>query len=179
MKKTTSLVNISKLDDNRIERIRRLSKEFFNQNNSFSPALIISPFERVGSTWLMDIIDKIGRGQTEPFRQHIGPTSPFCSLNHRYTRLDTKYYHRKLKSKIFPFIWFDNFVASLQQPELQVMKETNLFLTLVGYVTTFHANNATSYWKLIMEQRFPFTRCRTFRGEHEYSRPHWQNHKYR
>jgi formylglycine-generating enzyme required for sulfatase activity len=112
-----------------------------------SPVLIIGQFERIGSTWLMDFMDKIGRGQTEPLRQHVGTESPISTWSQIVENADTHTFHSELKKSGFAQIWISNFLASQYQPETQITKETNLFFTLGFYLDLFPKESNILYLK--------------------------------
>src|SRR3989338_2493050 len=115
---------------NQVKENRNHTRNYRN-NNLGLPALIISPFERVGSTLITDILDYIARGHTEPFRQHIGTENPLCPINQYYGDIDINNYHPELAKQNYSKYWINNFYASLfSVPEIQVIKETNIFFLL-------------------------------------------------
>lgn len=85
----------------------------------------------------MDSFDKVGRGYTEIFRQHIGLENQFCSLNHAIKNPNAEIIERNTKGNLFDDIWFRNFEKIQFQPEIQIFKETNLFLTLSTFLHFF------------------------------------------
>ncbi len=101
--------------------------------------VIICTFERVGSTWFMNFIDKIGRRQTEPFRQHLGSESPFCTINHLQRKIEPPYFHPSLKSIPFAQIWHRNYISCLNNADF-IAKETNLFFTLGSFLDHYPKN---------------------------------------
>ena len=120
----------------RLEFIKKLWKE--DQSKIFhNPVLIVGQFERIGSTWLMDFMDIIGRGQTEPLRQHVGQESPISTLSKIIEGVDSHELHPELEEPGFAQIWTHNFLGSQYQPERQITKETNLFFTLGFYADLF------------------------------------------
>lgn len=112
-----------------------------------NPVLIVGQFERTGSTWLMDFMDKVGRGQTEPLRQHVSLESPISTWSHIVESADDHSFHSELDSAGFAQIWLSNFLASQYQPEVQITKETNLFFTLGFYLDLFPNESKTIYLK--------------------------------
>jgi formylglycine-generating enzyme required for sulfatase activity len=114
---------------------------------SSNPVLIIGQFERIGSTWLMDFMDKIGRGQTEPLRQHVGMESPISTWSQIAENADSHTFHPELENSGFAQIWISNFLASQYQPETQITKETNLFFTLGFYLDLFPKESKILYLK--------------------------------
>ncbi len=107
---------------------------------AYSPALVIGQFERVGSSWLMDIMNQIGRSQVEPLRQHVSALSPFSSFSIDYDDESSHHLNFETLDLPFPQIWFRNFIAAQYQSDLQVVKETNLFFKLPLFVNLFPEN---------------------------------------
>ena len=115
--------------------VKQIKENFINKKIYKSkvslPAMILSPFERVGTTLVVDILDSVARGHTEPFRQHIGTESPLCPLNRYCNKFDLNKYHPSFKKQNYSIYWLNNFYASLfSVSEVQVIKETNIFFIL-------------------------------------------------
>ena len=108
------------------------------------PALILSPFERIGSTWTIDMLDMMfSRGYTEPLRQHIHLTNPLCPLTHFTDSQDNHSFHSQWKQDSFTMNWFSYFYSGLfgVPGEVQVVKETNVFFLFRFLVDLFPANS--------------------------------------
>lgn len=112
------------------------------ENWANSPAIILGHFERVGSTWLMDLVNQFGRSQVEPIRQHVSLNSPVNSFTELADnqQFDSYSFHSSLIESPYSQIWFRNYLASQFQGELQVSKETNLFFMLPFFLDLFPNN---------------------------------------
>ena len=112
------------------------------ENWAESPAIILGHFERVGSTWLMDLVNQFGRSQVEPIRQHVSLNSPVNSFTQsaHSNQIDDNSFHANLSESPYSQIWFRNYLASQFQGELQVSKETNLFFMLPFFLDLFPNN---------------------------------------
>ena len=128
------------------------------------PRILLGQFERVGSTYLLDEIEKTATVHNEPYKMLVPSAWPI-SRGHdgRLVGIDEFFVDTNTTGPAAH--WFRNFVASLHHPGGQVVKETNLFLALpqflevfprstvelltrnpLGIVSSFKRNNLYSRW---------------------------------
>lgn len=100
------------------------------------PRILLGQFERVGSTFLLDEIEKTATVHNEPYKLLV-PTAWPISRAHDGELVSVDEFFAGQETSASSAHWLRNFVASLHHPGGQVVKETNLFLALPQFLDVF------------------------------------------
>ena len=101
-----------------------------------TPQILLGQFERVGSTFLLDELEKGGVVHNEPYKLLV-PTEWPISRAYDGKLMSVDEFFEDPSTSPTAKHWFRNFVASLHHPGDQIVKETNLFLALPQFLESF------------------------------------------
>jgi formylglycine-generating enzyme required for sulfatase activity len=96
------------------------------------PLLLLGTSERVGSNWISDTLRPVLGQHNEPFRQQLGAAHPLSPLNPDLASLIGGAELSNLGRH-----WLVSFAAAKYATCRQVVKETNLFFGLPGFLALF------------------------------------------
>lgn len=100
------------------------------------PLVVLGQFERVGSTFYLDQLEKTHLVHNEPYKLLVpGSWSIARDYDGALSTVD-EFFEDPDVSGVDKH-WFRNFVASLHHPEDQVVKETNLYLAVPNFLECF------------------------------------------
>lgn len=133
------------------------------ENYSRPPTIVLGQFERVGSTFYLDQLEKTQTVHNEPYKLLIPPEWP---ISRDYVgaleTVDDFFADREIPAAHKH--WFRNFFVSLHKPGGQVVKETNLFLALPQFLDLFPKS------PIRLLTRNPFGIASSFKRNDLYSR---------
>ncbi|MDB5165989.1 MAG: hypothetical protein JWM37_61 [Candidatus Saccharibacteria bacterium] len=104
------------------------------------PVLLLGQFERVGSTFYIDQLEKENIVHNEPYKLLLPSEWPIAKgYDGQLTSVD-EFFESGDVSELDKH-WMRNFVASLHYPGHQYVKETNLYLALPQFLDIFPYSN--------------------------------------
>ncbi len=101
-----------------------------------APRLLLWQFERVGSTFLLDQLEKQHIVHNEPYKLLIPERWPIAR-SYDGGLIDVDAFFEDTDISTVDKFWLQNLVLSLHYPAGQVVKETNLFLALPQFLELF------------------------------------------
>lgn len=110
--------------------------EMPDHNSHEPPTIVLGQFERVGSTFYLDQLEKRHIVHNEPYRLLIPDSWPISrEYNGRLQSVDEFFANPEVSG--IDKHWFRNFFVSLHYPGAQIVKETNVFLALPQLLELF------------------------------------------
>ncbi len=100
------------------------------------PLLVLGQFERVGSTFYCDQLEKVRLVHNEPYKLLV-PTHWSIARGHNGRLATIDEFFDDCDVADVDKHWLRNFAASLHYPGNQVIKETNLYLALPQFLSMF------------------------------------------
>lgn len=130
------------------------------------PLLVLGQFERVGSTFYCDQLEKSHLVHNEPYKLLLPPQLPIArDYKGQLATIDAFFSNSDIKA--VDKHWLRNFVAALHNPGKQVVKETNLYLALPQFLSLF------PYSDIELLTRNPLGIVASFKRNNLYHRWHY------